>query len=291
MPVSLYLNHRPRKPFYIEETVMAVSGNVYEIQERIDSGGNAVVHKCTEYISGDEYAIKFHLSTDFRRLRRFKQEIELVKRISHDQLIGYVDEGKVKAKTGKDKKEEKRLPFLIMPVADENLMDHVKKAQAQISYENYIGQFKGLTSALATLHDKAIHRDIKPENILIIGDTWLLSDLGLCKFSNQECEPISHENEPIGPRYWMSPEAINRIIGNNDEVSIKSDIFQLCSIFWFVVTGRHPTGVITKEDWTGPEKIFDPIFRSLSHNPIKRPSDANELLNLLNEAALELNAN
>ncbi|MCP4370367.1 MAG: protein kinase [Deltaproteobacteria bacterium] len=105
-----------------------------------------------------------------------------------------------------------------------------------------MAQFKGLTSALAALHDKALHRDIKPENILIKGETWFLGDLGLCKFFDHDQKDITNEKEPIGPRYWVSPEAVNRMVGNSDEITKKSDVYQLCSIFWFVVTGRHPSG-------------------------------------------------
>jgi len=82
----------------------------------------------------------------------------------------------------------------------------------------------------------------------------------------------------------MSPEALNRMVGNDDDITKTSDVFQLCSIFWFVFTGRHPSGILSRKDWNGPDNIFDAMFQSLSHNPQNRPSDANQLLKLLNEA-------
>ena len=85
----------------------------------------------------------------------------------------------------------------------------------------------------------------------------------------------------------MSPEALNQLVGNDDEISKSSDVFQLCSIFWFVVTGRHPSGIICREDWgTSPDSIFEVIFNALSHNPTRRPSDGQELFDLLNQATL-----
>ncbi len=137
------------------------------------------------------------------------------------------------------------------------------------------------------MHQKAIHRDIKPENILIKGDTWFLSDLGLCKYTEGDGDDISLEHEVIGPRYWMSPEAINKMLGNTDVISDRSDIFQLASVFWYVVTGRHPIGVVSKDDWNGPVNIFEPIFRSLSHNPDHRISNAQELLSNLEAATFK----
>ncbi|HPA13837.1 MAG TPA: protein kinase, partial [Desulfobacterales bacterium] len=199
--------------------------------------------------------------------------------------IKYIDDGSTLAKVGKEERI-KRIPFLVMPKADQNLREYIVSSGNRVSYEVYIAQFKGLASALAALHGKALHRDIKPENILIKGETWFLSDLGLCKFFNHEQQDITEEQEAIGPRYWMSPEAVNRVVGNKDEITQRSDVYQLCSIFWFVVTGRHPSGVVKKSDWSGPQNIFEPIFQSLSHNPDQRPIDANHLLELLNDATI-----
>jgi serine/threonine-protein kinase len=285
LAVPLFLDNRKYGVHHIDETVISVSDNQYEIQDRIACGGNAVIHACIERATGTEYAIKFLLASGLKRIRRFKQEVKVIKHVNHEQLIKYIDDGFTTAEIKKEKKT-KRIPFLVMPKAEQNLREFIVSAAHRISYEEYIAQFKGLTSALAALHQKAIHRDIKPENILIKGETWLLSDLGLCKFFDHDQQDLTQELEPIGPRYWMSPEAFNRMVGNNDEISKKSDVYQLCSIFWFVVTGRHPSGVLTKSDWSGPQNIFEPIFQSLSHNPDKRSPDANHLLELLNDATI-----
>lgn len=284
MTIPLFLDNRSFGTNYIDDIIESKKGRRYEIQDRINCGGNAVIHLCVDNISGEEYAVKFLLATSLRRIKRFKQEINLLKQISHEQLIGYIDDGNVQTKN--KKRRSRRIPFLIMPVADNNLMEYFKFTQRHIPFEEYISQFKGLTSALAALHQKAIHRDIKPENILIKGETWLLSDLGLCKYLGKDQKDITLEREPIGPRYWMSPEETNRMMGNKDEVSQKSDLYQLCSIFWFIVTGRHPTGVICKEDWTGPDALFEPIYKMLSHSPESRPYNANELFEALDIATI-----
>ena len=285
MSVPLFLDYKRTVIHHIDETVLSVSKNRYEVQDRIGCGGNAVVHACIDQATGTEYAIKFLLTRGIKRVLRFKQEIEIIKQVNHDQLIKYIDDGSTTARIGK-KGNTIDIPFLVMPKAEQNLKDYIVSSPNKITYEVYIAQFKGLTSALAALHNRALHRDLKPENILIKGETWFLSDLGLCKFFDGDEQDITGEKEPIGPRYWMSPEAVNRMVGNRDEINKKSDIYQLCSIFWFVVTGRHPTGIITEKDWSGPQNIFGPIYQSLSHNPDNRPPDAKHLLDLLNSATL-----
>ena len=255
--------------------------------------GMAVVHRCVETISGEEFAIKFHLSLAQKKKQRFLREIELLQQIQHEQLVKYIDHGEVTGSMGRKRvgqipSRDVRLAFLVMPLADSNLLTLLQNNRS-LPYEDYIGQFKGLARALSVLHRKAVHRDIKPENILVKGETWVLSDFGLCKF--HDCsEEITTDNEAVGPRYWMSPEAVNRAIGNQDEISKRSDVFQLCSIFWFIVTGRHPSGCVCRGDWTGPENIFKLLLNALSHDENKRPSDGGQLAELLDSATLPLQA-
>lgn len=285
--ISLFLNHSSRNVIYIEDTIKASSGAIYEIQERINSGGNAVVHQCQQIITGEIFAIKIQLAINEKMSNRFTQEIQLVKSIEHEQLVKYIDTGTIIGLSGPNKKSRKNYTFLIMELAEKNLTDHLKKPDFNISYADYIGQFKGLALALAALHEKAIHRDIKPDNILINGNTWLLSDFGLCKYIDHDGPDISGPGEKIGPKYWMSPESLNRTVGNVDDISKQSDVFQLCSIYWYVVTGRIPAGIVSEEDWNGPPLLFEIIFHSLSHDPAKRPKDGKELHDLLEEMSLK----
>ncbi len=291
MAIDLFLNHKRSEVFRISEKVKASSGKEYEISDRVDCGGNAVVYRCVETISGEEFAIKFHLSLAPKRKQRFLREIELLRQIQHEQLIKYIDHGEVTGSmgekwSGRTLPRDVRLAFLVMPLADSNLAT-LLRGNGNLLYEDYIGQFKGLARALSVLHQKAVHRDIKPENILVMGETWMLSDFGLCKF--HDCsEEITLDHEAVGPRYWMSPEAVNKAIGNLDEISKRSDVFQLCSVFWFIVTGRHPGGCVSREDWSGPENIFKLLLDALSHDEKKRPSDGEQLAEFLDSVTLSL---
>ena len=171
-----------------------------------------------------------------------------------------------------------------MELADCTLQDVMREEKGPLSYERYAGQFRGLAEALASLHNQAVHRDIKPENILIVGDRWLLSDYGLCTFVNPNEEDLTAEAQNIGPKFWLSPEAHNRRLGCGDQINATSDVFQLAAIFWYVATGRHPSGVVTKRDWTGPQKLFDLLHRSLFHDHTKRPQNGTEFFSELVDA-------
>jgi len=250
----------------------------YEIDpgESLGSGGNAIVYGCRNIGSGEAFAIKIQTNTQYERLCRFNREEQLLSSLRHEQLMSCIGSGEIVLKSHKFGSEPH--PFVIMPRAESNLADLVNREHKELSFDRIAGQFRGLSEALAVLHEHALHRDIKPENILIRGETWILSDFGLCKFldPDENGPDVTMENEKIGPVFWMSPESMNRALGRGDEITQASDVFQLASVFWFANTRRHPTGIVKANDWRGPLEMFKVLESALSHDPQSRPKDGTE---------------
>ncbi|WP_230482666.1 protein kinase domain-containing protein [Sphingomonas sp. Leaf21] len=264
----------PRETVVIPDEVHSSVGRQYEVGDRIAAGGNGVVHRCIDLSDGTEYAVKFLL--DFRddRRARFDRERALLADLKHEHLIVYQDAGAVDGELRRPRRpnQNKVVPFIVMVLAIEALTDLVRRAE--VPSEVFQAQFRGLAAGLGELHTKAIHRDIKPDNILVVGDRWVLSDYGLCDVLGLPVEErVTPDWQIVGPRFWMSPEANNRSIGRDDQIDAASDVFQLASVFWFVVNRSHPTGILSRDDWTGPEALFDPIFRALHHRAATRPAD------------------
>ncbi|CAC9551999.1 hypothetical protein [uncultured Gammaproteobacteria bacterium] len=262
--------------FQPPDKVLGKSQITYKIGDFIDKGGNARVYKCVNDATGEEYAIKFQTRLHGERVDRFNREIKLNEEIDdHTHLIRYIDSGKYNVN-----------PFIIMDIAEESLMQRFKSGK-NFAKEEYFAQFRGLSRALACLHEKAIHRDIKPDNILISSGVWLLSDYGLCKFDNDILQDsITKDGEKVGPVFWMSPEANNLNCGIDADIGKSSDVFQLASIFWLIVNKTHPTGVLRKEDWSGPQKLFKPIFNALHNDKNIRPKDGKEFAQQIEEAII-----
>lgn len=118
-----------------------------------------------------------------------------------------------------------------------------------------------LLNGLRYIHSQGlVVRDIKPTNILISDDTpsaqLKLADFGLCK----ELSPtLSHSvsGSCRGTQIWMAPELLEigaRMEIRNmqqdeqkarESVTIKSDIFSMgCILFYVVTDGKHPFGEI-----------------------------------------------
>ncbi len=289
MSVFLFRGKELKQEYHsISETLKTNSGRQYEITDRISAGGNGVVHKCIDSITGEEYAIKFQLQHFGNRVQRFLREQKLLETLQHEHLVAYKDCGEVDATVfHKGRKNKDKVPYLIMELAENSLFGQIKDKKINISSEIYFAQFRGLSKALSELHKHAIHRDIKPDNILVSGDRWLLSDYGLCSFLDNNEEQLTKIDEIVGPKFWMSPEANNRTVGNTNEIIDKcSDVFQLAAVFWFVVNKTHPTGILTKNDWMGPDKLFEPIYKALHYDKSIRPKDGTDFFNQIEHAIL-----
>lgn len=262
------------KIYSINPKIYTDSNEVYEIQEYLGSGGNAVVYDAID-CEGVSYAVKILLNLSSQSRKRFQQEINVLKEQKHPHLIRCIDDGYIKASREGRTCE---LPFMIMEKADSDLKEYLKK-RGPVKYEEYISQFCGLSEALSVLNKKVVHRDIKLENILVVGERWVLSDLGLCSFlAEDEHRDLTRQGEKIGPKYWMSPEAINNMYDASINIIPASDVFQLAAVFWFVVTGKYPLGIVTKADWTNEdEETCKLLLESLSYNYKLRPRNGEEL--------------
>ena len=252
--------------FEIPETIYTENGR-YELSESLGVGGNSAVWECLDN-EGELYAIKFQLNLNEQSKKRFSQEVKLHSQLTHEHFIHYIDRGEVSAfEQLKNGNRKCTIPFIIMEKAEKNLLEYIKEHKG-IPYSEYIQQFLGLSDALGELHKIAIHRDLKLENILIVGDRWVIGDFGLCSFLDDAYEDLTRENEKIGPKYWMSPEAINRLYDKTVEIVPASDVFQMAAIFWFVVNNRFPLGIVTHKDWKSEDKdieICNVLLSGLQH--------------------------
>lgn len=290
IPLLLDARKSPKGPYYeVPERIKCLDGRQYNVDDRLNAGGNAVVHKCSEASSGREFAVKFQAILDPTRIARFTREQGVCSGLHHDHLISYQGHGSVLGNRVVPGRTEARkipaaVPFIVMDLADRTLKELVK--EEDVPKEIYFSQFRGLSKALGALHAKAIHRDIKPANILVVGERWVLSDYGLCDLVGVKEDDLTPDLQALGPRYWMSPEANNRTVGRLDPINAASDVFQLAAVFWYVVNRSHPTGVLRKEDWSGPPALFSPIFHALHHDAALRPKDGNAFATQIEAAIL-----
>jgi eukaryotic-like serine/threonine-protein kinase len=204
--------------------------------------------------------------------------------ITHGEVAGVLTEHPSIRRRGYHNASQRivQIPFVVLPRASESLAEFVRGRDV-IPTATYLGQFIGLAGALVKVNGMALHRDIKPENVLVVGDTWAISDFGLCDLVTGGRD-LSREAERIGPIFWMSPEALNKQLGCDDLITQASDVFQLASVFWYVTCGRHPSGIVLKNDWRGPDELFPVMEKALLHSSQRRFASSEDFRSALVEA-------
>lgn len=183
--------------------------------------------------------------------------------------------------------------FYTMEVAECDLKQYMEKYDADLDFSGKISICMELTKSLNELYKYGYyHRDIKPDNFFYIEDEgWKVGDLGLVK--NRKTELIiDGANEYIGPKGWTTPETMNKyLVNENDKrfdrlIDEKSDIFQLGMVFWYIMQGNAPIGVIMEKDFLKENHSIYMLIRGMiSYDKALRPKDFDSILERLNYIA------
>ncbi|KAI0392758.1 kinase-like protein [Xylariaceae sp. FL0594] len=185
----------------------------------------------------------------------------------------------------------------------------VPPSQPRLPLDQIYSLFKDVTSGLAYLHSaNYIHRDLKPSNCLLHHEngklTCLISDFGEVQPSNA----VRKSTGTTGTISYCAPEVLKRDVrGQFGNFTVKSDVFSLGMILYFLCFGRLPyrhANVVQEEledidqlreeiaGWKGfqderrerpdlPSRLYQLLKRMLALDPLERPSAA-EVLGILN---------
>ncbi|WDK21829.1 hypothetical protein CGRA01v4_13119 [Colletotrichum graminicola] len=188
-------------------------------------------------------------------------------------------------------------------------------SQRLLSFEEIFSLFKDITSGLAYLHAASyIHRDLKPSNCLLHregnGLLCLISDFGEVQSENM----VRKSTGSTGTISYCAPEVLKKdSTGRYGNFTVKSDIFSLGMILYFMCFGRLPyrsANTINEEledidelraeisDWQGfqderrerpdlPSKLYQLLKKLLALDPSQRPSASEVLAAMKTESSLD----
>lgn len=221
-------------------------------------------------------------STSSEYNSRFYREIDALikckeRHISH--VVNIHAYGKLSCNT-KNKKGNDTLvyfPFYVMDYATSDLRKYIDNNH--IDYVDKIDLCLQIAMGLEGLYKLGYyHRDLKPDNILIFDNTWKIGDLGLIEYREKD-SLYDKKNEFIGPKGWLSPEAMNKYLYSESadfefdcKIDHQSDIFQLGKIFWYIIQGNAPIGCISRNDYFDQhDEVYNLLKFMLNHSKKKRP--------------------
>ncbi|XP_042379718.1 G-type lectin S-receptor-like serine/threonine-protein kinase At4g27290 isoform X2 [Zingiber officinale] len=229
----------PQLPLINFESLVLATDN-FSVSNKLGQGGFGIVYKGILH-GGQEIAIKRLIRGSGQGLVEFKNEINLIARLQHRNLVkllGYCIHG-----------EEKLLAYEYMPnkSLDFFLFDPVQKAK--LDWGKRFNVIKGIARALVYLHQdsrlRIVHRDLKVSNILL--DKHMnpkISDFGMAKiFGGNQNE--ANTKRVVGTYGYMSPEYAMQGL-----FSMKSDVYSFGVLLLEIVSGLQNSSFHLAPDFT-----------------------------------------
>ncbi|MGX8009541.1 protein kinase domain-containing protein [Mesorhizobium sp. ORM8.1] len=254
---------------------------IYELDEKIASGGMGEVYRGHNIQTGDHVAIKIVLpefARDQTILSLFRKEASILNHLSHDAVVRYhvftIDPG-----IGR--------PYLAMEFVDgQSLFDVMRRGP--MPSEDVRRLCHRLTSGLAAVHQAgAVHRDLSPDNIILPGgrvDHAKIIDFGIARSATVGGETLIG-GKFAGKYNYVSPEQLGLYGG---EVSEQSDIYSLGLVLAAALRGKpfdmsgSQYEVIEKRRTVPDLSDIDPDFHELldamlQPDPRDRPASMAEI--------------
>ncbi|ANO50445.1 hypothetical protein BA177_03780 [Woeseia oceani] len=209
----------------------------FEIQRLLGSGGMGEVYEALQLEPVQRtVAVKVirYGAQDPGIMARFDSERQTLALMSHPAIAAVYDAGY--APDGR--------PYFAMELVDGVPIDaylREHRLSLQKTLELLISVCRGVQHA----HQRGvIHRDLKPSNILVIEQdgrpTPKIIDFGIAKAAstvNPDNEHMTQVGQLIGTLRYMSPEQADSM---GVDVDTRSDVYAVGTIFYEILTGRHP---------------------------------------------------
>ncbi len=204
----------------------------YKIVDELGHGGMSTVYRgCDEALERD-VAIKVmhdHLAKSVENRKRFHREAKAIAKLKHPNILEIYDYSSFEATRS----------YIVMELIEGmNLRQFVDKF-GRIPSEIVALIGLQISEALSHAHQSGvIHRDLKPENVMVSDSGQIkLMDFGIAHVVG--AETMTQTGSILGSPAHMPPEIID-----GQPVDIRSDLYSLGTIFYYLSTGVLPyTGV------------------------------------------------
>ncbi len=262
----------------------------YRVDDRLGTGGMAIVYRGTDLLLRRRVAIKvlrdqFALDDDF--VKRFEYEAQAAARLSHPNVVNVYDFGR-----------EDHCYFIVMELVEGETLAAIVADGKQIPEAVAIDYATQIAAGLAFAHrQELLHRDVKPANILVTHDDVVkLGDFGIARAVAENAIGVTQPGMVMGSVAYLSPEQ-----AQGKELDQRSDLYSLGVVLYQMVAGKLPfTGdspvAVALKHVTEPPPPIDPfalrispalaaiIERLLQKQPKDRFASAAELGRVLREA-------
>jgi serine/threonine-protein kinase len=274
--------------------VGSVFAGRYRILATLGAGSYGAVLRVMDLELHEELALKVLARgpTETRALRRFRQEMRILRRLGHPNIVQAWDFGSWKG-----------FRYLSMELLRGRALDLLLQSHGggafppSLAVELAAQALDGLDAAHRA---GVLHRDVKPANLFVLfeGPRLKLTDFGLARVLQGDVR-TTESGVVVGSPAYMAPERIQAL---QDDSLPASDLWSVGVVLYRMLTGRLPWDeeqsarlfrLILATDPPPPSTLNREIplplervvLRMLQKDPVRRWADCREAREALLEAA------
>ena len=201
----------------------------YALEDEIGRGGMATVYSARDLKYDRRVAVKVlhpELAASIGS-RRFLDEILVVARLSHPNIVPLYDSGEIDGRL-----------YYVMPYLGGDTLRQIIRRDGRLTVSRAIEIVRGIAAALEHAHRQGIiHRDIKPENVMVLDGVSLVLDFGIALALTQAGgERMTRPGLAMGTLSYMSPEQLT----GEPEVTPTTDVYALGCVLHELLAGEPP---------------------------------------------------
>ena len=213
-----------------------ILNNRYQLEERLGSGGMAMVYRAHDLTLERAVAIKIlrkDYSNDPEFRERFHLEAKAAANLSHPNIVTVHDFGLYKDRL-----------FIVMEYVPGTDLKTILKQRGRLNIQEAIELITQASAGVGYAHRAGlIHCDIKPQNMLVTPEKRLkVLDFGIAR-ALSAISPDERTDIVWGSPQYFSPEQ-----ATGGAPSPASDVYSLGVIFFEMLTGKLPFVASTAQD-------------------------------------------
>lgn len=257
----------------------------FTVEAEAGRGGMGVVYRARDALDGGLVALKLLEGRDAVDLARFEREARLLARLSHPNVVRYVDHGHT---------PDGHVYLAMEWLAGETLAE--RSRHTMLDAADAVRVIRAAAAGLGAAHAAGIvHRDVKPANLFLVEgggpDATKVLDFGIARPLGPRDLVLTSTGTVMGTPFYMAPEQARAAT----HLDARADVYALGAVLYELLTGRPPfahetlmallAAILLEEPVDvrehapeTPEPLAALVTRLLDKRPENRPADGSVLV-------------